>query len=104
MQEGKVPYGDFIATAPMLRGQRDVGDECARGVRIKTRDDQYRTGLGSQHEIRQSDTIRLAFIERIEHFLYDGPGRLQIQNVGVGQLHRVSQDLLHLGRHLRPGK
>jgi hypothetical protein len=44
----------------------------------------------------------LAFIEGIEDFLYDGPGRLQIQGVGVGQLDHVGNDLLHLSCHLGP--
>ena len=44
----------------------------------------------------------LAFIQRIEHFLYDGSKRLQVQGVGVGQLDHVGNDLLHLSRHLGP--
>lgn len=44
----------------------------------------------------------LAFIEGVEDFLYDGPGRLQIQGVGVGQLDHVANDLLHLSCHLGP--
>lgn len=44
----------------------------------------------------------LAFIEGIKHFLHDSSRRLQIQGVGVGQFDHVGDDLLHLGRHLRP--
>ena len=51
VQKGEVLYWDFIATAPMLRGERDVRDECAGGVRIKTRYDENGAGLGSQPKV-----------------------------------------------------
>ena len=50
-QKVEVPYWDFIATAPMLRGERDVRDECAGSVRIKTRYDENGAGFGSQPKV-----------------------------------------------------
>lgn len=44
----------------------------------------------------------LVFIEGIEDFLHDGPRGQQVQCVGVGQLDRVGDNLLHLSRDLRP--
>jgi hypothetical protein len=67
-----------------------------------TRDDEHGAGLGSQPEVASQISPGLAIIQRIEHFLYDGSGRLQIQGVGVGQLDHVGNDLLHLSRHLGP--
>ena len=98
MQEGKVSYWNFIVTAPMLRGQRDVRDECVRGVRIQTRDDQNGAGLAANPRSASQMSPGFAFIERIEDFLRDSPRRLQIQGVGVGQLNHVGNDLLHLSR------
>lgn len=51
MQKGKVAELNFVLTATMLRGQWNVREECARGVRIEARDGKNGAGLSSQPKI-----------------------------------------------------
>lgn len=102
MQKGKVAELNFVPTAPMLRGQREVCEECAGSVRIEARNDENGAGLAANPRSANQMSPGLAFIEGIEHFLHDSSRRLQIQGVGVGQFDYISHDLLDLGRNLRP--
>ncbi len=73
-----LPSGPSSSTTPASEHQWG-------SVWIEAIDDDQRRVLAAntRNESSQSDTIRLAFIERVEHFLHDGSRRLQIQCIDI---------------------
>ena len=61
VEKREVSYGDFVAASTMLRGERDVGDECAWRVSIIPRHDEDGVPLRCQSEIGQPDLPWLSF-------------------------------------------